>query len=557
MDTQVKIDVKREPVQSLADELKSGKYFLPTFQRQFVWDEDDIQDLIDSIVKNYPIGTIILWKPSSVSAQKVDPFSKPFLDTPKASGKDIYYIIDGQQRLTSLLLLLNNWEIKRGGERIKRDPISYNPSNKKFYKSTNRGIDLSKLIKAFYDYDDSAISELKKNSSKQNYKEMENMIKGVLNKYPIPVCILETEREDEKTYRAMAEAFIRVNRYGIRIGNLELMLSFLAGAVSGNLKEKIRRLYEDFYKTFEIDLQPVIRFAFSNFDLKQTQISKVEQFKRNIDRITQYDSSKIQKTFAKNSTALSLTREILQRELGITTSRLLPSQIPLIPIAKYFYLREINSLEKLEEDDIKNIIHWFILTSFNGYYSSQTDTKIDRDLEVIKGKYFPLDPLLNNMEDRKAKIKITRDDIRRGLNLNVLRVQGRAHLFMLYILLVKGQGDDWNGGLISQQRLDNLARHHIFPKVFLENNLEVEEPDSKEILINNLANITFIHKNINSEIEDTPPDEYMSDYLDCAKKHFIPTDNTLWSVDQYTTFLDYRIRQIYSLGRNYFKEIFE
>lgn len=47
MTPRAKIDVKRELVQTMVENLASGKYFLPSFQRQFVWDEDDIKDLID------------------------------------------------------------------------------------------------------------------------------------------------------------------------------------------------------------------------------------------------------------------------------------------------------------------------------------------------------------------------------------------------------------------------------------------------------------------------------------------------------------------------------
>ena len=557
MNTRVRIDVKPRTIQWLVDDLNSGKYFLPSFQRQYVWDEDDIKDLIDSIIKNYPIGTIILWKPSTASISEIDPFSKPLVDVEETDHREVFYVIDGQQRLTSLLLLLNNWEIERGGDKITCNPISYNPANKKFYKSTRRGVDLSKLIKAFYQFDVDAMSELQKTTPEESYNEMKDLIIEILIKYPIPICIMETDREDEKTFRDMAEAFIRVNKYGIRIGNLELMLSFLAGAVGGDLKKRIRDLYEDLYRKFEIDLQPVIRFAFSNFGLKQTQISKVEQFKRNIKRISEYDSSTTTEIFDKCDKAMNLTVELLRRELGLGNSRLLPSQIPLIPIAKYLYTKGIDSLDGLEDSDVKSIVNWFVLTSFNGYYSSQTDTKLDKDLEIIESAYFPWKKLFNNMQDKKARTTITLDGIKKGMNLNVLRVQGRAHLFMLYILLVKSQADDWNGMLLSGRNFTDLARHHIFPKEFLEQNLELEEPDAKEVLVNNLANITFIHKDINSEIEDKSPEEYMEDYIDSAKKHFISPDKNLWSIDQYTTFLEYRIRQIQATGRNFLGDIFE
>ena len=273
-----------------------------------------------------------------------------------------------------LLLLFNGWKILRDGKEIKcKVPISYHPITKKFYKSASRGIDLSKLVKAFCLKDINTLTELAQNIPKEQLEEMKEKIRRILD-YIIPIYLMETYDENEDTFKSMAEAFIRINKYGVRIGNLELMLSFLAGAISGELKKKIRDLYESMYDKFEIDLQPVIRFAFSNFGLKQTQISKVEQFKRNINRISEHNEEEMREIFDKCGKAMDLTIKFLEKKLGITNSRLLPSQTPLIPISAYFYHKGINSLDELNSTDIENIINWFVLVSFNGYYSSQTDT---------------------------------------------------------------------------------------------------------------------------------------------------------------------------------------
>jgi hypothetical protein len=552
------IDVKNRTIQTLMSEVKSGKYLLPSFQRQYVWDEDDVRALIDSIINNYPIGTIILWKPSNASIPEVDPFSKPLIDVEGKQTAETFYVIDGQQRLTSLLLLFNDWKIIRDKEEVKINvPISYNPTTKRFYKSATRGIDLCKLVKAFCLQDITTLTELATTIPKDQLEDMKERIRKILD-YVIPIYVMETFDENEETFKSMAEAFIRVNRYGVRIGNLELMLSFLAGSISGDLKKRTRDLYEALYKRFEIDLQPVIRFAFSNFGLKQTQISKVEQFKRNISTISSYNASAKTQIFDRCHRALNLALDLLERELGIKNSRLLPSQTPLIPMAFYLYTKDVNSLEDLDNTDVKKMVDWYILVSFNGYYSSQTDTKLDRDLEIIKtSSVFPFDKLLENMQSKKAKIKISLNDIQRGLHSNVLRLQGRAYLFLLYVILVKKEADDWNGVLINKRSLNELAAHHIFPQEFLTVNLNIDEPDTKEVLINNLANITFIHKDINSEIEDKPPEQYLEDYIDSAKKHFISTDKNLWKLEQYTTFLEYRIKQIHICGRELFQTIFE
>ena len=66
------IDVDKKEIKEIIPELESRKYILPSFQRQYVWDEDDIKDLINSIINNYPIGTIILWKPSNSFLTEID-----------------------------------------------------------------------------------------------------------------------------------------------------------------------------------------------------------------------------------------------------------------------------------------------------------------------------------------------------------------------------------------------------------------------------------------------------------------------------------------------------
>ncbi|MCL0036375.1 DUF262 domain-containing protein, partial [Dehalococcoidia bacterium] len=468
MSSKIVIDVKERKIQTLMDEVQSGKFFLPSFQRRYEWDEDDIKDLVESIINSYPIGTIILWKPSKASVSEIDPFSRPLLDTTFATKErsETYYIVDGQQRLTSLILLFNEWRIKRDGELISRYPVSYNLANQKFYKGTAKGTDLSKLIKVFCLQDIGTLRELTDTLPKDKLDEVKDKIKKILD-YPMPIYIMETYEENEDTFRDMAEAFIRVNKFGLRIGNLELMLSFLAGTIGGDLKQKINSLYDDLYKDYQIDLQPVIRFAFSRFGLKQTQISKVEQFKGNIKQIVGHSEETRKDIFTSCIRSMKLAVQLLKTYLGIKSSELLPSQTVLVPIAAYLYRKGVDSLNQVDEIDKRKIINWFFLASFNGYYSSQTDTKLDRDLEVIEKSFvFPWDDLIANMESRKARTRISFKDLERGLSVNALRRQGRAHLFLLYTLLIRNEADDWTGSLLRETSIDKVARHHIFPREF-------------------------------------------------------------------------------------------
>jgi len=51
--------------QSIKDvlvEIEDGKLFLPAIQRKFVWSEEQITKLFDSLMRGYPIGTFLFWQ---------------------------------------------------------------------------------------------------------------------------------------------------------------------------------------------------------------------------------------------------------------------------------------------------------------------------------------------------------------------------------------------------------------------------------------------------------------------------------------------------------------
>ncbi len=96
---------------NLFAEIANGTIKIPQFQRDFVWSKAKSAKLLDSIVKGYPIGTFILWKTNERlrSIRNLGGVSLP--ETPK--GDAIKYVLDGQQRLTSLFVSLKGLTIHR------------------------------------------------------------------------------------------------------------------------------------------------------------------------------------------------------------------------------------------------------------------------------------------------------------------------------------------------------------------------------------------------------------------------------------------------------------
>jgi uncharacterized protein with ParB-like and HNH nuclease domain len=88
-------------------QVEAGKIVLPAMQRPFVWGEDRITRLIDSLLRNFPLGTALLWKTKTV--QRYRRFQKDIrsdggisTDFESGASTERYLVLDGQQRLTSL-----------------------------------------------------------------------------------------------------------------------------------------------------------------------------------------------------------------------------------------------------------------------------------------------------------------------------------------------------------------------------------------------------------------------------------------------------------------------
>lgn len=509
---------------------------IPTIQRQFVWDAEDVRDLIDSIVNGYPIGAIIIWEPSS-------PFpSAPLLGQDERDSRR--YVLDGQQRLTALSLMMNGgWQIHRGDKVIRTSAISYVPETGKFYMSEKKGIDVSLIIRAAL-ADPDSLTKLQKNHSAVFKKVIDEVGSRIVG-YTLPMYVLRTDAVDDDTYEQIAEIFTRVNSAGVKIGNLEMFLSFFAAAFPRKEKDRIIDLHERWSESFELDLEPLIRLVFSQMEMTQSQITKLTSFRRAIKTLRERYAAKpkaIGAVLDRVETAVATVLDMLATDLGIASTQFVPSQNALLPLFEFAYSRGISSSKDISKRDRRRMAHWFLVGSFNGIYSSSPNGKIDEDLSIIRKSRgpFPLDGLLKAMRSRPPRA----DVIDRGEvvdeRYNVLRGRsGKEYLMLLDALLHRNRATNWAGkNLVSE----GAAIHHIFPREYLK-----EQGETRDEYINCLGNLAFIDPGINSEIGDTPPEDYFKEYKgsDIFKQHMIPDSPALWKFETYEKFLDSRLKLIW------------
>lgn len=97
-------------------EIDSGQIKLPMFQREFVWEKEQSARLIDSILKGYPVGTFIFWKTRDELRSYREVGNHQLPETPR--GDYAQYILDGQQRITSLYAIRKGIRMTRDGKEV-------------------------------------------------------------------------------------------------------------------------------------------------------------------------------------------------------------------------------------------------------------------------------------------------------------------------------------------------------------------------------------------------------------------------------------------------------
>lgn len=114
---------EKKNIRSVIEDINRRKVYLPAIQRKYVWDDDQITRLMDSIMLGYPIGTFLFWKVRKSVVNKKeysmyefikdfherDMYKNPSAPQPFPIGNDeesFWAVLDGQQRLTSLYIAL-------------------------------------------------------------------------------------------------------------------------------------------------------------------------------------------------------------------------------------------------------------------------------------------------------------------------------------------------------------------------------------------------------------------------------------------------------------------
>ena len=551
------------PIGTLVDMYKRGELRLPEIQRHYVWRATQVRNLLDSLYRGYPSGSILMWETDEPVPTRDFAISQ---DTTAFAGRKL--LLDGQQRLTSLTAVLNGDPINVRGRKWPID-ILFNlehpdqvsdqqtetddqddtpllnddekPDEADDVDGTARSLadDLSKLtfvvasnallaqpqwvsVSRVFKSDDhgeileeAGITSLKDPKCKL-YIERLTKLKQVKN-YNYVVHVLERGM----SYEEVTEIFVRVNSAGAKLKSSDLALAQISSRWQNLLKELEAFQDECEQSNFTIDVGQLVRgivvFATKQCLFRAVNTVKIEDLRRG------WEDAKEGLRFAIN---------FLRSNAGIEDESLLSSPMFIHVLAAISRVKN----NKLSDAEQKSLLHWLLVANARGRYSrGATETLLNEDLNIIF-RNSDIAALLEPVKRQFGRLTIEAGDLAsRGAS---------SPLFSLSYLALKDAGaKDWFSGLglslTHQGRLHFIQWHHIFPKALLkENNFETGE-------INEIANMAFITGQTNRKLGRKEPKEYFPSIVDqqgesALTTQEVPTDPDLHVVENYRAFLELR-----------------
>ena len=551
----------QKAIRELIDQYASETIMLPEMQRGYVWRKTQARDLLDSIYKGYPSGSILLWEidenyETRDSSIKIEEKSKQAVR---------YLLLDGQQRLTSLVSMIEGNPVKvKVGNQIRDEPIDvfFNMNHPEVYENDDvdedddddlidyeekDATDPDKLVfhlkskrimnnpnwKSVTEIFQSDLVNIVPDQSDENYgkflKRISNLHK-ITSAYRYPVQIISKS----KNYAEVTDIFVRVNSSGARLKASDLAIAQITSRWRGSLNNE----FSPFSKKCGDD----------NFPINEGDIIKfliaVSIGKNKFELINRIPTAKLKENWPKTQKAIEYSLNFLKQNAYIETKEFLAAKFLLIPIGCFAKKVDYSLTDKMQ----KNLLRWFYAATMWGRYSrGATETALDEDLNAINKNDDSIEQMINNVLKTSGRLEVKESDLQ-GVTVK------SPFFIMSYVCAKNNHAKDWvTGHEISVTAFGKAFKQeydHIFPQAQLNPFLEKKYDKSiTKSLVNDIGNIGFLQKVPNIIKSDTLPEEYLPKIVDkrgeeALSAQNITLDKSLWSLDMYEEFLKDRRQKI-------------
>ena len=530
-------------VDDLVRGVRIGRIGLPDLQRPFVWTDNKVRDLFDSMMKGYPIGYVMIWEsPADYETKKnVIGKNEKIHDEPKE------LVIDGQQRLTALVAAMYGVVVKDKNFADKEIKISFNPLTREFavwtpaYERDTEWI--SRISDVFLAKEQNSIISLRRKfikdanegRAKKNLGELtedeettiEDSINALLNlsDFSLPTLEIQYNADEE----AVADIFVRVNSGGQKLTEnnfIQTLISVYENDTSDRINEfseksRIPADNTSYNTLLAIEPSHLIRMAVG-VGFRRARLRYAYMLLRGKNLKTgKFSAEERQANLDKFKDALDKVMNLnnwhgfinIVGEAGYISNKLIASSNAVVfsyvlyLIAKYDYKLDAISLRKC-------ISKWFFMSTITYFYTGSTESEVENQFADLRD--------VNTAEefiayiDRIISTRFTDD----YFNLTLPSELNSAAAI----------SPAWNGYIAAQIVLNNpmlfsntpvskyfiigssgtknaIDKHHIFPKHYLEQIGYTNDRDR-----NQLANFTYLDYVTNIDISDKAPADYVNAY---------------------------------------------
>ena len=530
-------------VDDLVRGVRIGRIGLPDLQRPFVWADNKVRDLFDSMMKGYPIGYVMIWEsPSDYETKKnVIGKNEKIHDEPKE------LVIDGQQRLTALVAAMYGVVVKDKNFADKEIKISFNPLTREFavwtpaYERDTEWI--SRISDVFLAKEQNTIITLRRKfikdanegRAKKNLPELseeeeitvENNINALLNlsDFSLPTLEIQYNADEE----AVADIFVRVNSGGQKLTEnnfIQTLISVYENETSDKINEfseksRIPADNTSYNTLLAIEPSHLIRMAVG-VGFRRARLRYAYMLLRGKNLKTgKFSAEERQANLDKFKDALDKVMNLnnwhgfinIVAEAGYISNKLIASSNAVVfsyvlyLIAKYDYKLDAMSLKKC-------ISKWFFMSTITYFYTGSTESEVEnqfadlRDVHTAEEFIAYIDKVIEtHFTDDYFKLTLPSELNNAAAISPAWNGYIAAQIVLNTPMLFSNTPVSKYFVIGSSGTKNAIDKHHIFPKHYLEQIGYTNDRDR-----NQLANFTYLDYATNIEISDKAPVDYVSGY---------------------------------------------
>lgn len=540
-------------IREAINKIDTREYLLPALQREFVWSSEQIEVLFDSLMRDYPINSFMLWKvtePSIKNNLKFYDFLRFYRErysslnpeSPTIGRNDFFAVIDGQQRLTSIYIGLKGSYAYKMPRRWWRDDEDNIPT-RHLYIDLNTPLPEDNERKMKFNFCFLTVNETRDNHNwfkvsdiltfaDENSLDKHIQEKGWLNEEYAKDTFRQLWRvvntkplinyylEQNQDLATVLDIFIRTNGGGEALSFSDLLMSVITANwkeldARKEISDLIKKVFEIRNREFQIN---------KDFVLKTCLVLLNDNIKFQIENFDKSNIVNFEKHWLDIKEAIIKSFE-LAANFGLNNFTL-RAKNAVIPIAYFIYHKgitdEINHIQRHKTD--KELIRkWLNIALLKGVFGGQSDSVLTRLRKVIKAELaqtqapFPFDKIVAEFAADPAK-NLAFDDL---FIEELLKTQYEdAECFPLLALLYPHL-DYFN---------QDLHKDHLHPKDFFEKlkNRQAQIPTGQYDFygdVNNWNSVLNLQM-LNSSLNTSKQDRSLKDWVEQNKvdlaTHIIP-----------------------------------